>query len=72
MNEIHNTDPRKNAEGYPDPTAYEAIKRIEYSDPEATHFYRVIGCIRRIVELSGYTLEEKVVLRDVRTGKIWR
>ncbi len=72
MNEFHNTDPRKNAEGYPDPTAYEAIKRIEYKDPEASRFYKVIGCVLRILELSGYSLEEKIVLRDKRTGKIWR
>ena len=72
MEEFHNTDPRKNAEGYPDPTAYEAIKRVEYQDPEKNRFYKVVGCILRILELSGYTLEEKLVLRDRRTGKIWR
>lgn len=75
MKEFHNTDPRKNAEGYPDPTAYEAIQRIEgsvYQNPEKERFFKVIGCVLRILELSGYSLEEKLVLRDKRTGKIWR
>lgn len=67
-----NKDPRKNAEGYPDPTAYEAIKRVYYGDLEKEHFYKTIGCIRRIIELSGYSLEENIVLRDNKTGKIWR
>ena len=53
MEEFHNTDPRKNAEGYPDPTAYEAIKRVEYQDPEKNRFYKVVGCVLRILELSG-------------------
>lgn len=62
---------RKNGEGYPDPTAYEAIKRAETDDPDRKRFLRVVGCILRICELSGFHLEEKLVLRDKRTGKVW-
>lgn len=74
---------QRNAEGYPDPTAYEAISKAErdgntYSvmNPSADcyereRFMKVVGCILRICELSGYHLEEKLVLKDKRTGKIW-
>lgn len=62
---------RKNGEGYDDPTAYEAIKNAEHTY-EAERFYKVIGCILRICELSGYSLEEHIVLRDKRTGRVWR
>lgn len=62
---------RRNGEGYPDPTAYEAISRAEPEDYERKRFLRVVGCVLRILELSGFHLEEKLVLRDVRTGKVW-
>lgn len=62
---------RNNGEGYPDPTAYTAIKRAEPDDAERERFMRVVGCILRICELSGYKLEEKLVLRDIETGKVW-
>ena len=63
---------RKNAEGYSDPTAYEGIKRAEKYNPEYERFRKVLGCILRICEIAGYSLEEHIVLRDKKTGKIWR
>jgi len=74
---------QRNGEGYPDPTAYAAMSKIErdnntYSafnpgadDYERERFMKVVGCILRICELSGFHLEEKLVLKDKRTGKIW-
>lgn len=74
---------QRNAEGYPDPTAYAAMTNIEndsnsYSafnpgvnEYERERFMKVVGCILRICELSGFHLEEKLVLKDKRTGKIW-
>lgn len=60
---------RKNSEGYSDPTAYEGIKK---TDAEYERFRKVLGCILRICEIAGYSLEEHIVLRDKETGKIWR
>lgn len=31
------TNPRRNAEGYPDPTAYEALKNIDREEDERFH-----------------------------------
>lgn len=62
-------DLKKNAEGYPDPTPYQAIVNIE---SEHERYRKVIGCILRICELSGFELEERIVLKDKRTGRIWR
>lgn len=62
---------RKNGEGYPDPTAYKAIKKVDHEDYDRKRFLRVVGCILRICELSGFHLEEKIVLRDTRTGKVY-
>lgn len=62
-------DLKKNAEGYLDLTAYEAIKK---ADSDAERFYKLIGCIFRICELSGFHIESRLVVKDLKTGKIWR
>ena len=60
---------KKNGEGYDDPTAYEAITRI---DPDAKRRYRLIGCILRVCELAGYEVEGRITLKDVKTGKVYK
>ena len=62
-------DLRKNAEGYSDPTAYEAMKNL---DREDERFHKLLHTIFDICELAGFHLEERIVLRDEQTGKIWR
>lgn len=62
-------DLRKNAEGYSDPTAYEAIKHVS---AEGERFYKLLGCIYRICELSDFSIEGRITLKDKRSGKIWR
>lgn len=61
-------DYKRNGSGYIDPTAYEAIKRAE---AERERYQKMIGCLMRICELSDFAFEERVVLRDKRTGKVW-
>jgi len=64
-----NENPRKNYEGYSDPTAYEAIKNVDTDDER---FHKLLNTIFTICELSGFHLEERIILRDTQTGKIWR
>lgn len=61
-----------NAEGYPDPTAYEAIKNLEERAIEKERHSKLIGCILRVCELAGFSVEERIILRDNRTGRVWR
>lgn len=35
-------------------------------------FRKLLNAIFCICELSGYHLEERIVVKDLRTGKIWR
>lgn len=65
-------DFRRNGSGCYDPTAYEAIKHVDKESKEEKKFRSFIGCILRICELSGYHLEERIVVKDKATGKIWR
>lgn len=39
---------------------------------ETERFRKVLGCVKRILELSGFRLKEKIVLEDIETGKIWK
>lgn len=63
-------NPMANGEGYPDPTAYEAIERADNADYE--RFRKLLGCILRVCELAGFSLEERIVVKDNRNGRIWR
>lgn len=64
-----NGNPRTNHEGYSDPTAYEAIKNTEADDER---FHKLLNTIFTICELSGFRLEERIILKDTQTGKVWR
>ena len=64
-----NGNPRTNHEGYSDPTAYEAIKNTEADDDR---FHKLLNTIFTICELSGFHLEERIILKDTQTGKVWR
>lgn len=59
----------KNQEGYSDPTLAEAIKNIE---AEARRVDWVLKVIYSVCELAGYKVEGRIVLRDQKTGKVWR
>ena len=81
-------DLKRNAEGYPDPTAYFAIKNAdkEYDDQlicsdlrnlgvtaeDSARFHDLLESIFSICERSGFHLEDRIVVKDKRTGKIWR
>ncbi len=62
-------NPRKNSEGYADPTAYEAIKN---ADKEEERFHRLLHTIFYLCELAGFQIEGRIVLVDRRSGKVWR
>lgn len=67
--ETGSNDLRRNASGYFDSTAYEAIKSADADDER---FHKLLNTIFNICELSGFHLEERIVLKDTQTGKIWR
>lgn len=62
-------DLKLNASGCPDPTAYEAIKNL---DADAERVSKVIGCIRRICDIAGFSIQGRIVLVDYENGKVWR
>lgn len=66
-------DDRKNAEGYNDPTAYNAIKNVEQEqDKDDVRFHQLLNTLFSLCELADFHIEGRVVLKDKRTGKVWR
>lgn len=66
-------DPRKNAEGYADPTAYYGMKDVIRQETEvenrATELIRVL---KFIIRACGFELTARIRIKDIKTGKEFR
>lgn len=60
---------KRNGSGYVDPTAEKAITRLIEKKKRVS---RVIDNIKNIADLAGFTIEERIVLKDKNTGEIWK
>ena len=60
------TNPRRNAEGYPDPTAYEALKNIDREEDE--RFHRLLHTLFYLCELADFEIEGRIILVDKRNA----
>ena len=58
----------KNGEGYPDPTAYRAIKE---ADRPPKPVKDVINILRTVASLAGFEIIGRIHLRDRETGREW-
>jgi hypothetical protein len=66
---MNENNPRKNASGYSDPTAYEAIKNIDCEDEK---FHKLLYTIFYLCELAGFKIDGRIVLIDKYTGRTWK
>ena len=62
-------NPRCNAKGYSDPTAFEALRNLEREDER---FHRLLYTLFYLCELADFEIEGRIVLIDKKTGRIWR
>lgn len=51
---------------------YNTQKTTDESDYEQRRVNSLLHVIFKICELSGFWVEERIVLKDRKTGKIWR
>lgn len=69
-------DIRRNGSGCADPTAYKAIRNVMKEEKKKSgsdqRFEDLLKAIFTICELSDFHIEERIVVKDKRTGKIWR
>ena len=70
---------KRNASGCLDPTAYEAIKNIDRKttklDKDLHEGYilnKLINSIKILCDRSGYVVVGRVVLKNKKTGKIYK
>ncbi len=61
-------NPKLNGSGCKDLTAYQAIENIE----SERRLKKLLAEIFQLCDKAGFHLEERIVLRDKKTGKIWR
>ena len=64
----------KNPEGYPDPTAHDALKPmiskdVDWEEQRAMMLFKVL---RYIIRNADFDLVERIHLRDRRTGREWK
>ena len=75
---MYDADLKKNGEGYPDPTAYQAIKNVEgiglgeVTPSEIERLRKCLHTIFHVCELSGFQLDGRVVLIDRENGRVWK
>ena len=63
----------KNAEGYVDPTACNAITKVMREEQERLRrVTAVVGILKSAADLAGFDLVNRVVLRDRKTGREYR
>ena len=71
----HNTKENSyfNGSHYLDRTAHDAIKNIEDQEAYAEMRYKTfLKTIFNICKLSGFYIENRLELKDLKTGKTWR
>lgn len=61
-------DPRKNASGCSDPTAYQAIQNIDEEEEEFKKLYRTL-CY--ICNVAGFEFAGRVCISNKESGRIW-
>lgn len=62
--------PKRNIEGYDDPTVFGAIKDIGCENGHEV-FMRVMNAVYTIVDLAGFRIQGHISLRCKKTGKVY-
>lgn len=66
-------NPCRNAEGYPDPTAYNGTREIIREETEAERKNSsIIYTFRQIAELAGFEIVGRITLKEKKTGRIFK
>lgn len=68
-----NRNPKKNSEGYPDPTAYAGLRPIiEEENALERRVNQLIKTLKYITGLAGFELISRIEIKDKETGMIFR
>lgn len=63
----------RNKEGYPDPTAGEAIETVTREEKRHNEeVTNLVNVIKQIISLAGFEMVGRITLKDKKTGKEYR
>lgn len=63
----------RNAEGYSDPTAFQAIKAvIAEEQDEQKQLNTLVFVLKYIIRLAGFELTSRMELRNTKSGRTYR
>jgi hypothetical protein len=66
-------NPRFNASGCPDPTAYEALQPIIKEDAELEKkAHDLIKILKVIMGLAGFELMNRIEIKDKKSGRVFK
>ena len=65
-------DPRRNASGYMDLTAFEAIRNADREAEVEERFKKLLHTIFNICDLAGFRIDGRLTIVDKKSGKVWR
>lgn len=66
-------NPKRNAEGYPDPTAYYGTREVIKTESEADkRAFDLIKVLKFIIRSCGFELIERIQIKDTKTGREYR
>lgn len=68
-------NPIRNQEGYMDLTRHDAVENItreEREKREAARVTKLVHTIFYICNVAGFDVVDRIVLKDRKTGRVWR
>lgn len=66
-------NPKLNAEGYADPTAYMGMRDVIKTESEADkRAFDLVKVLKYIIRVAGFELIERIQLRDTKSGREYR
>ncbi|MBS5822427.1 MAG: hypothetical protein KID00_00970 [Clostridium argentinense] len=66
-------NPKLNASGCADPTAYEALKPIIHEDTALEKkVHNLVNCVKFMVDWAGFEMIGRIQIRDKKSGREFR
>ena len=66
-------NPRNNSEGYPNPTAYEAMRNVMQEEYLKTKkVTELVAVLKYIADQAGFEISNRIIFRDKKTGMEYR
>lgn len=63
----------KNQDGYKDPTAFQAIKRVvKEEETEEKQLATLVFILKYIINMTGFELLNRIELKSKKSGRVYR